>query len=116
MLLLAVINGAARDLWYKKLIGELSGHQVSTFTLIILFGLYVFFITKKLPPASATQSIYIGMLWLLLTLGFEFGFGLYRGSSWTQLLGDYNILKGRIWVLIPIWVSIAPYVFYKMIK
>ena len=114
MLLLAVINGTARDLWYKKYIGELPAHQVSTISLIILFGFYIWFVIHQFPPASGRQAIYIGLLWLTLTLVFEFGFGLMRGNSWEKLLADYNILQGRIWILILIWTTIAPYLFFKI--
>ena len=114
MLLLAVINGTARDLWYKKYIGELPAHQVSTISLIILFGFYIWFVIHQFPPASGRQAIYIGLLWLTLTLVFEFGFGRMRGNSWEKLLADYNILQGRIWILILIWTTIAPYLFFKI--
>ncbi len=116
MLILAVINGTARDLWYKKYVGELAGHQISTISLILLFGFYIYFVITKFPPGSATQSFFIGFCWLILTLAFEFGFGRWRGNSWSRLLEDYNILQGRIWILIPIWISIAPYFFYKITK
>lgn len=116
MLLIAVINGAARDLWYKNEIGELPGHQVSTISLIILFGFYIWFVINKFPPQSEKQSIFIGLLWLILTLVFEFGFGRIRGNSWSKLLKDYNILEGHIWILILIWTTIAPYLFYKLLS
>jgi hypothetical protein len=48
-----------------------------------------------------------------MTLAFEFGFGRWRGRSWEQLLEDYNVFEGRLWLLIPLWVMIAPYLFYK---
>ena len=114
MLFIAVLNGTARDLWYRKYVGELAAHQISTVSLIIFLGLYNAFVIKKLPPASGRQAIYIGLFWLILTLMFEFGFGRLRGNSWTKLLGDYNILKGRLWILIPIWTTIAPYFFFKI--
>jgi len=114
MLLLAVLNGAARDLWYKKLTGELAAHQISTISLIILFGFYIWFVINKFPPQSGRQAIYIGLLWLVLTLLFEFGFGRFRGNSWGKLLEDYNILKGRIWVLILLWTTFAPYILFKI--
>jgi len=114
MLLIAVINGAGIDFWYKKYTGELPGHQISTNSLIVLFGFYIWLVINKLPPNSGQQAISIGLLWLMLTLLFEFGFGLMRGNSWTKLLGDYNILNGHIWILIPIWITIAPYMFYKI--
>ncbi len=113
MLLLAIINGTARDLWYKKYIGELAGHQLSTITLMILFGIYIYIIITKYPPVSGGQALLIGLLWLVLTLAFEFGFGRYRGKAWSVLLEDYNILRGRLWVLILVWISIAPYIFYR---
>jgi hypothetical protein len=116
MLLIAVLNGTARDLGYKKYVGELTGHQVSTVSLIILFGFYIWLVINKFPPDSGRQAVYIGLLWLTLTVVFEFGFGLLRGNSWVKLLSDYNILKGRIWVLILVWTTIAPYIFYRLHK
>ncbi|MEO6949468.1 MAG: hypothetical protein ABI123_07560 [Ginsengibacter sp.] len=116
MLLIAVINGTARDLWYKKQIGELPGHQVSTISLIILFGFYIWFVIRTFPPESERQSIFIGLLWLILTLIFEFGFGRFRGISWHKLFEEYNILKGRLWVFILIWTTLAPYLFFKITR
>lgn len=114
MIILAVLNGTARDLWYKRFLGDLTAHQISTVTLIILLGAYIWFIIRKFPPHSSTQALFIGLFWLLMTLLFEFGFGLARGHSLSELLNDYNILKGRIWITIPIWTAIAPYIFYKI--
>ncbi|MFT4018349.1 MAG: hypothetical protein QM668_15395 [Agriterribacter sp.] len=114
MLILAIINGSARDLWYKKYVGEIRAHQISTFSLVLLFGIYIWIVMKKIPVESEMNAILLGLFWLILTLVFEFGFGLMRGSTMSQLLGEYNIMKGRVWVLIPIWVSFAPYLFFKI--
>ena len=114
MLLLAIINGTARDLWYKKYVGEITAHQISTVSLILLFGFYIWLVMKKYPAKSGTQAIYVGLFWLTLTLAFEFGFGLMRGRTLTQLLGEYDIMKGRIWILIPVWVLLAPYLFFRI--
>jgi hypothetical protein len=116
MLLIAIANGAARDLIYKKYVGDLTAHQISTFSLILLFAMYTWYIVSKYPPASGIDAMFVGILWVVLTLAFEFGFGRARGNSWEKLLEDYNLLKGRLWVLIPIWVAIAPYIFYRLAK
>jgi hypothetical protein len=116
MLFLAILNGSLRDLVYKKYAGDLTAHQISTVTLIILFAFYIGYIISRFPPVSSTQAILIGTIWVILTLSFEFGFGRYRGNSWLVLFADYNVLKGRIWVLIPVWVLIAPYLFYKYFR
>lgn len=81
MIIIAVINGTARDLWYKKYIGELAARQISTLSLMLLLGMYINVIIKKYPPQSASQAFQIGLIWVLLTLGFEFGMGLIRGFS-----------------------------------
>lgn len=116
MLLLAILNGAVRDLGYKKSAGDLAAHQISTVSLILLFSAYIAVIFRWYLPRSEQEAIYIGILWCTLTLAFEFGFGRFRGNSWNTLLADYNILKGRMWIFIPLWVLIVPYIFYRWMK
>ncbi|HET7896996.1 MAG TPA: hypothetical protein VFL47_04990 [Flavisolibacter sp.] len=116
MLVLAVLNGAVRELAYKKHVGELAAHQISTVTLLLLFAVYIRYIIAQFPPGSSTQAIFIGVLWVTLTLLFEFGFGRYRGNSWATLLADYNLAKGRLWIFIPVWILVAPYIFYLFLR
>ena len=50
------------------------------------------------------------LLWLAMTLGFEFGAGHFLFKKpWTELLLDYNLSKGRIWVLVPVVTVLAPW-------
>ena len=113
MLAIAILNGALRDLWYKSFLGELMAHQLSTITLILFFGLFIGFVFQRYPPTSSSQAILIGIMWVMMTLAFEFGFGLWRGNSWDKLFQDYNVIEGRIWVFIPLWVLFAPFLFHK---
>ena len=56
----------------------------------------------------------IGLIWLGLTVAFEFLFGRFvAGHSWIRLLQDYNILAGRVWSLLLLWVALAPYLFTR---
>jgi len=114
MMLIAVLNGTARDLVYKKYTGELTAHQLSTVSLLILLGIYNWRVMDHYPPTSATQALLIGLIWTGLTLLFEFGLGRARGRSWSVLLADYQIQKGRIWVLVPLWLLIAPWIFFRL--
>ncbi|MDP2365724.1 MAG: hypothetical protein Q8M94_18395, partial [Ignavibacteria bacterium] len=55
----------------------------------------------------------VGIVWLFLTILFEFGFGHYvMGNSWQKLLHDYNLAEGRVWSLFLVWLVIAPFIFY----
>lgn len=117
MVFIAIVNGFFREKFLASRFNELLAHQMSTVSMIILFGMYVWIVFKIWPPISDNQTLFIGLIWLLLTIIFEFVFGHYvAGHSWDRLLHDYNILQGRIWVLALIWISIAPYVINQMQK
>ena len=65
-------------------------------------------------PFLGYLECFIGIIWLGLTILFEFGFGYYvMGNTWEKLLHDYNLAEGRVWSLFLVWITIAPYVFYK---
>lgn len=114
MLFLAIGNGALRDMGYKKMLGERAAHQVSTISLILLFAVYIRWAMSRFPPESTRQAVYVGLLWLIMTLVLETGMGLKQGKTGQQLLADYNVFRGRIWILIPLWVATAPVLFYTL--
>lgn len=111
----AILNGALREAAYKKHVGDLPAHQISTVTGIVFFGIIFYFIFKNWKIESAKNAILIGVTWLGLTILFEFGFGHYiMGNSWQKLLHDYNLMEGRVWSLFLAWITIAPLVFYTI--
>lgn len=116
MLLIAIGNGVIRESIIKKFAGDSMAHQVSTALLLLFFTIYIYYVIEKYPPNSSLQTVFIGIFWLILTLTFEFGFGRYRGLSWQALLAEYNLAKGRLWVLVPLWVAIAPTLIYHYFK
>ncbi len=112
MVVIAVANGAVREAWYGKRLSEPRAHQISTASGLLLFGAYIWFIIRFWPPESSKDALGVGLIWLVLTVAFEFLFGHYVARhSWSRLLYDYNLLAGRVWVLVLIWIAIAPYVF-----
>ena len=36
------------------------------------------------------------------------------GNPWSKLLHDYNLLRGRLWLFVLIWTTIAPYIMFKL--
>jgi hypothetical protein len=117
MVLIAFANGALRELWLRKITGELRAHQISTVLLVLLFAVYIWIVVRIWPPSSVGQAFAIGVMWLGLTLAFEFLLGRYvSGLSWNAILRDYDLLAGRLWVLVPLWVAVAPYIFYRLQK
>jgi len=115
MVFIAIINGAIREGWYGKYLSELQAHQVSTATGVLLFGVYILVLIRIWRPESAGQAITIGLVWLGMTVAFEFLFGHYMAKrSRSELLHDYNLFAGCVWLVVLVWVTIAPYVFYRL--
>jgi hypothetical protein len=114
MVFIAIANGAVRQFWYGRYLGELPAHQLSTLIGLLLFGIYIFFVVSLFPPVNGNQAASVGLLWLGLTVAFEFLFGHYvAGHAWSRLFQDYNLFAGRLWLLVLLWLTLAPYLFYR---
>lgn len=115
MLLVSIANGAARDFTYGRYMDELTAHQLSTASGIVLLGIVIRGFVRRYPPSSGRQAVSIGLLWVALTVAFEFLFFHYvAGHSWSVLLANYNMFNGRVWIVVPVWVAAAPYVFFRL--
>ena len=115
MLMVSVANGAVRDFTYGRHLSEPAAHQISTVSGILLLGLVIWAFDRLAPPASAREAVAVGLFWAALTVAFEFlFFHFVGGRSWAELLANYNVLKGRVWVFVPAWVAVAPYVFFRL--
>lgn len=104
-----VANGVLRELSYEHWVGERTGHQVSTVTLLAMIAGYTWWLQRRWPLTSDRQALRIGALWAALTIAFEFSFGHYvDGASLAELWADYDITAGRLWVLVPLGITLAP--------
>jgi hypothetical protein len=115
MMILAILNGLIREKMYGPFMRELSAHQLSTFSCLIIFGVYIWVLTGLFRIESSRQAFAIGGIWVIMTIVFEFIFGHHvMGHPWGRLFHDYNLLKGRIWLLVLIWTAVTPYMFYRI--
>ena len=109
ILLLASLNGAVRDLFIAPRIGDTIARAISTVVLCGLILLVTWHAIPWIRPLSPRQGLGVGACWLVLTLGFELGAGRYAGKPWSVILADYDVMRGRIWVLVPIVTFLAPH-------
>jgi hypothetical protein len=109
ILVLASLNGAVRDLIVAPSIGDTMARALSTVMLCGVILLVTWYTIRWMGTQNARQALAVGALWLVLTLCFEFGAGRYAGKPWPVILGDYDVTRGRIWVLVPIITFVAPY-------
>lgn len=115
MLVIAVANGALRQLTFAKVMSELRAHQLSTLIGSMFMGLFIWLIVSIWSPASGQQALLVGLIWLGLTVAFEFFMGLVlQHRPLAQVLDQYNLFAGRVWMLFLLWITLAPWLFFRL--
>lgn len=110
LLALMFANGAARVVVLEPRLGEGRARQVASLAGVALVFLVSGLLVRLTPHATLGQLRGMGLAWLGGTLAFEFLFGHFvSGLSWRALLGDYDILRGRLWPLVALSVCLAPF-------
>ena len=117
MVAVAIVNGVLREKTFARSMPELRAHQLSTAIGALAMGVLIWFIVDWWPPASGREALVIGVLWLGMTVGFEFFMGLaLRKRPWAEMVGAYDLRRGRVWVLLLLWITVAPWLFYSLQK
>lgn len=106
---LAVSNGVVRKALLAPRFGEHAGHVISTLVLCaVIFGV-AWLSSSWMGAERVRDAAWIGVFWVGLTLAFEWLAGHYLfGNSWGRLAADYNVLRGRVWVLVLLATALAP--------
>ncbi len=120
LLVTALINAVIREKllkpWLEPSIGRWA-HQLSVPTgfVLMLLATMLFLKYQKAPYKPADLWI-VGMLWCIITLVFEFGFGKARGMSWSELFAAYHLWKGELWMLLLLSLIVMPTLAHKLLK
>lgn len=108
-LITAIVNGAVRESILRPAFGDKSAHVISTLSLSVLILVGAWLTAPFVRYESAAAAWGVGVLWVALTLAFEFLAGRFVfGKSWDVLLADYDVMQGRIWPLVLVVTLLAP--------
>lgn len=113
ILVLAVANGALREAVLIPKLGSAPGLVLSG-TLLSVLVLFVAYFALPWLRAHGHELILIGLGWLVVTLVFEFSFGLLRGRPLGEILGAYAFKGGDIWPVVLLVVAAAPWLAGKL--
>ncbi|WP_168014689.1 hypothetical protein [Halomonas salinarum] len=114
ILVLAVANGLLRESVLMPLLGTPAALICSGVLLSMLILSVVYLSLPWLQPMASAQYWLVGFGWLVLTLVFEFSFGLWQGTSWATMLAPYAFKGGNIWPVVLAVTALAPYLAAKM--
>ena len=102
----AILNGGFREYFLENYLSEKASLSVSGIILSVLL--------LRIKEISYRDSIITGLFWTVLTIGFEFSFGLSSGSTWSELIEAYNPLSGNLWILVILSTLLSPILTYRL--
>lgn len=108
ILLCAIANGGLREAVLLPRLGTTLAFLLSGVLLALLILAITLGCVRWLGVRNPAQALRTGAFWLLLTLCFEFGFGLVQGKPWPELLQAYTFQDGNLWPLVLLVTLFAP--------
>ena len=113
---LAILNGALRESFLIPRIGESGAELVSALILCSLIFIITLILIPRIGKVEEKTYWKIGALWVVLTVVFETVLGLAMGYSFSEVLSAYNIMAGNLWLLVVLFIGIAPWTAAKLRK
>jgi membrane protein DedA with SNARE-associated domain len=111
MLIMASVNGGVREALLVPSMGPGAARVVSTLLLCAIVFLLTYLTIRWIDPRSSRDAWIVGAIWVAFTLGFEFLAGHFLfGHPWSELLEEYDVFRGRIWILAVVTILVAPWV------
>jgi len=116
LLVVAVASGALREGLFTPRLGALRAHQAGTVFVCIIFFMSMILFVRWVQP-SETQALCIGAAWVLATIAFEaLMVRVWMGKPWSTVFADYNLLQGRLWILVLLTTLLGPWVATRIIR
>lgn len=89
------VHGTLRELLLRPYVGDLRARQLAVVTGMLLILAVAYAFIRWIRAGTTTTLLLIGLLWVALTIAFEFGLGLFvLGYSWDRMVEDYDLTRG----------------------
>lgn len=91
-------------------------HVIGTLLFVsMMVAIQWIFVAKVRESVRPSDLWLIGLMWTAMTLCFEFGFFHFVARvPWEKLLADYNIVAGRLWLLVLLTTLFGPPTIYTV--
>ena len=102
-------HGTLRELYLAPLVGDFRARQLSVLTgSLLILGVACLF-SRWMRAGTTARLLAVGLLWLCLTLLFEFGLGFFvLGYSWERMASDYDLTRGGLMAFGLVLLALAP--------
>jgi len=90
------LHGIARVIFLQPIVGDFRARQITVFTGILLILAISYLFVDRFRAANNLQLLFVGLLWLGLTVIFEISLGRLMNLSWERIFSDYDIQNGGL--------------------
>ena len=106
-----VVHGIARTMFLAPVLGDFRARQVAVFTGSLLILLVAMSFIRWIRPADVADAVWVGLVWLALTLVFEVSFGRFvMHATWSRIASDYDLSRGGLLPVGLLVVTMAPFI------
>ena len=110
------VHGVLRTMLLEPLIGDLSARQIGVVIGTAMILAITFIFVRWLKGNSGRQFLLIGLMWVVLTVGFEILLGRYVMSlSWERIWSDYDVANGGLMLFGLLAMLFAPWIMAKLV-
>lgn len=109
IILAETLHGVARAIFLQPQMGDLRARQIGVLTGSLIILAIAVATVRWMGAATRKQLLAVGLLWLVLTLAFEFALGRFvMGFSYERLWSDYNPAQGGFLAAGMVVLALAP--------
>ncbi len=115
ILILAILNGVLREKLLVPALSSFAGLMLSGVILSICIFFVAFIVAPWFGALQRRHWLWLGLFWLILTVGFEFSFGLFvQHQTWGELFDAYTYKDGNLWPLVLFTTFVSPWLAAKI--
>lgn len=109
LMLVEFLHGTLRVLFLVPRVGDFSSRQIGVFTGSLLIFVVVYLFAPWFGPLSTRALLFVGAVWLVLTVLFEFAMGIFLFHfPLTRLLEDFNVPRGGLFPFALLFLFFCP--------
>jgi hypothetical protein len=111
------VHGALRQILLAPLVGDFPARRIAFFIGLLLIFLITLYFIRWIAAPSVKSLFLTGLMWLILTVMFEFCLGFFvLNYSWARMTEDYDLSRGGLMGFGLLFLLLAPYLAASLTK
>ena len=103
------------NLLYEPRWGVFVAHQIGMSSRIVYISIFAFLLLRYVKKYETKDLAHVGLLWLGLTLLFEWGGSLATGRPVQEILIGWNIFAGYMWPYVLLTYLLSPLIVDRLL-